>query len=171
MSFFRDSVMNDFFEKSTVKFIASEVEMELLGAQIARATVKSCILYLDGPLGAGKTVLARGYIRELGFLGPVKSPTFTLVEPYNFNSLVLNHFDLYRLDDPCELEFIGIEDYFLPGANVIVEWARKGFGVLPVPDLYITLDYHPQKDAREIRLVSETDLGGEILLKMSGWQE
>lgn len=154
------------FEKSTVKFVASEAEMEILGAQIARAAASSCILYLDGPLGTGKTVLARGYIRELGFIGPVKSPTFTLVEPYDVGGVVLNHFDLYRLNDPCELEFIGIEDYFPSGANVIVEWAEKGVGFLPIPDLYISLDYLSQSDSRQASLVSATKFGDEILFKM-----
>ena len=158
--------MKNDLRKPTVKFIASEAEMEMLGAQIARAAVGSCVFYLDGPLGAGKTVLARGYIRELGFVGPVKSPTFTLVEPYDVGGVVLNHFDLYRLNDPCELEFIGIEDYFPSRANVIVEWAEKGVGFLPTPDLYISLDYSSQRNAREVGLVSATKLGDEILLKM-----
>jgi tRNA threonylcarbamoyladenosine biosynthesis protein TsaE len=160
--------MDDDLEKVTVKLIVNEAEMKLLGARIARAATKPSVLYLDGPLGAGKTVLARGYIRELGFLGAVKSPTFTLVEPYHINNVVLNHFDLYRLDDPFELEFIGIEDYFSCGGNVIVEWAEKGHGFLPTPDLHITLDYYSKKDTREISLVGETDLGNEILLKMGG---
>ena len=158
--------MENDLKKSIVRFIASEVEMEILGAQLARAAGSSCVLYLDGPLGAGKTVLARGYIRELGFIGPVKSPTFTLVEPYDVGGMVLNHFDLYRLNDPCELEFIGIEDYFSSGANVIVEWPEKGVGFLPTPDLYISLDYSSQSDSREVDLVGATKFGDEILLKM-----
>ena len=152
--------------KPTVKIIASEAEMEMLGAQIACAAGSCCVFYLDGPLGAGKTVLARGYIRELGFIGPVKSPTFTLVEPYDVGGVVLNHFDLYRLNDPRELEFIGIEDYFSSGANVIVEWAEKGVGFLPIPDLYISLDYLSQSDSRQASLVSATKFGDEILFKM-----
>ncbi|MGY8844290.1 MAG: tRNA (adenosine(37)-N6)-threonylcarbamoyltransferase complex ATPase subunit type 1 TsaE [Gammaproteobacteria bacterium] len=160
--------MRNDLRKPTVKIIASEAEMEILGAQIASAAGSSCVFYLDGPLGAGKTVLARGYIRELGFIGPVKSPTFTLVEPYDVGGVVLNHFDLYRLNDPRELEFIGIEDYFSSGANVIVEWAEKGVGFLPTPDLYISLNYSSQCDSREVGLVSATKFGDEILLKMGG---
>ncbi|MEP5764682.1 MAG: tRNA (adenosine(37)-N6)-threonylcarbamoyltransferase complex ATPase subunit type 1 TsaE [Halieaceae bacterium] len=119
---------------------ADETAMIALGQQFGRSLRAPLLVYLCGELGMGKTTLARGVLRAFGHQGAVKSPTYTLVEPYELEALSLYHFDLYRLGDPEELEYMGIRDYFHPRSIVLVEWPARGEGILPPPDMLVSIE-------------------------------
>ena len=110
-----------------------------LGSELAQRLGPGQTVWLRGDLGAGKTSLAAAILRGLGENGPVKSPTFTLVEPHPLDNFVVYHFDLYRLSDPEELEFLGGRDYFGGNCLCLVEWPERGEGWLPAPDLVVEL--------------------------------
>jgi tRNA threonylcarbamoyladenosine biosynthesis protein TsaE len=138
-------------------YLADEQAMSDFGARIARVTQGHGLIFLEGNLGMGKTTLSRGIIRGLGHVGAVKSPTFTLVEPYEIGEVRAFHFDLYRLVDPEELEFLGIRDYFEDDALCLIEWPDKGAGFLPKPDLTITIS--PQDSGRSLKILSQGSRG------------
>ncbi|MDO7084079.1 tRNA (adenosine(37)-N6)-threonylcarbamoyltransferase complex ATPase subunit type 1 TsaE [Pseudocolwellia sp. AS88] len=125
---------------------------------------KGLIVYLHGELGAGKTTLTRGFVQGMGHKGNVKSPTYTLVEPYELNAWNVYHFDLYRLADPEELEYMGIRDYFGENSCCFIEWPEKGEGLLPKPDLILTIEYVGSQ--RQVTLESKTELSQLLLDKM-----
>lgn len=146
-----------------VFFIPNEQEMMAWGGKLAAGCGNGRnIIFLYGELGAGKTTLARGFLRGLGHSGPVKSPTYALVESYELPQVTVFHFDFYRIRDAEELEFIGIHDYFSRTAIFLIEWPEKGGDILPTPDLSC---YIQAKDAgREVRLQAHTDHGRQILI-------
>jgi tRNA threonylcarbamoyladenosine biosynthesis protein TsaE len=117
-----------------------------LGRALAAPLRQACeaapvVVHLGGPLGAGKTTLARGLLAGLGHAGRVRSPTFTLLEPYELPGCLAVHLDLYRLADPAELDYLGLVELLSPGTLVLVEWAERGGNRLPGADLRIALEY------------------------------
>ena len=151
------------------QYIPHENAMCAFGKQLINAICRlpsrqNVTLYLNGDLGAGKTTLSRGMIQGLGYSGNVKSPTYTLVEEYAIGEKIIYHFDLYRLADPEELEFMGIRDYFSQNCICLIEWAEKGEGILPEADLLVNIDYYD--DARNITLIAQNSVGEHILTQL-----
>lgn len=127
-------------------YLPDDVATDALGRRLAPLLAEACrqapvVVHLEGPLGAGKTTLVRGLLRGLGHEGRVRSPTFTLLEPYDLPGCEVIHLDLYRLADPAELDYLGVEDLLRPGGLVLVEWAERGGGRLPPADLHLSLAY------------------------------
>ncbi|WP_273149820.1 tRNA (adenosine(37)-N6)-threonylcarbamoyltransferase complex ATPase subunit type 1 TsaE [Methylophaga thiooxydans] len=146
-------------------FLANEEATLALGKQLAEACPdRLCIIHLEGELGAGKTTLTRGFLRAMGHQGNVKSPTYTLVEHYQLGKRAVFHFDLYRLSDAGELEFLGLDDYFRDNAICLLEWAQRGSEYLPEPDLLVQLDYH--EHARNAVIEAKSVLGEQICGKL-----
>jgi tRNA threonylcarbamoyladenosine biosynthesis protein TsaE len=156
--------MTDTDGEVLIKQCHDESAMLLLAKQLADVLQFGTILYLKGPLGAGKTTLTRGILAGLGFRGKVKSPTYALVEPYDIAGRKFFHFDLYRIKDPKELYFIGMSDYFIPEAICVVEWPENGSPLLPNPDLICSI--HIVNEGREINLTAFTDRGKKLLAKL-----
>jgi len=147
-------------------FLADEEATRACGAGLAQALAgvtasRALVIYLEGQLGAGKTTLTRGVLQALGYRGNVKSPTYTLVEPYDLPSGTVYHFDLYRLKDPAELEFIGVQEYFESGRVCLVEWPARGAGEIPVPDLVAALAV--AGCGRQLAITAASEAGEKIL--------
>lgn len=121
------------------KYLHDTEETEQFGAGLYHSLPSKSLIFLQGELGVGKTTLVRGYLRAAGYSGTVKSPTYNLVEEYTVGEKKIVHFDLYRIIDPEELEWIGINDYFDQDSVCFIEWPDKGKGFLPEPDTVITL--------------------------------
>lgn len=136
---------------------------ECLGRSIDDPSAESCgaVIFLEGDLGAGKTTFSRGVMRAFGHSGAVKSPTYTLVEPYEFEGRMVYHFDLYRLGEPEELEYMGIRDYFTDASVCLVEWPIRGQGVLPVADLVVTLGV--TAPGRTLNIRAQTERGEQLV--------
>jgi tRNA threonylcarbamoyladenosine biosynthesis protein TsaE len=138
--------------------------MAALGSALAEPLAGGELIFLSGGLGAGKTTLVRGLIHALGFEGPVKSPTYTLVEPYSFPGLNVYHFDFYRLSDSLELEYLGVQDYFQDQAVCLVEWPERAKEFLPEADILVAIRF--DGDARLVELVAQSESGRRIVFDM-----
>ncbi|MSR15687.1 MAG: tRNA (adenosine(37)-N6)-threonylcarbamoyltransferase complex ATPase subunit type 1 TsaE [Gammaproteobacteria bacterium] len=143
-----------------------EADTCALAAHLASRVQAGSVITLRGPLAAGKTSFARGFLRGLGFTGTVKSPTFTLVETYRVADFTVHHFDLYRLVDPGELYYLGFDEYLLPGTIALIEWPERGGEFVPIPDLEITLEVLSATQ-RHARLIAAT-FRGEALIEELG---
>lgn len=134
------------------------------GQRLASVLPEGLVVTLDGDLGAGKTALVRGVLHALGHTGPVRSPTYTLIEPYRVAGRRLFHLDLYRLADPEELEMVGFRDLFDEPAVVLVEWPERGTGVLPLPDLALSLVR--EGEGRRLTVTAPTDSGRVLVSRL-----
>jgi tRNA threonylcarbamoyladenosine biosynthesis protein TsaE len=148
------------------KEVYGEDAMVELGAFFSSSLNIGSIVYLEGDLGMGKTTLVRGILRGFGYEGPVKSPTYTIVEPYDVVGGEVFHFDLYRVTDPEELEYMGIRDYFSDNSLCLIEWAEMGVGVLPKADLVVSINRI--KQGRQVSLEAKTEKGHVALNTLRG---
>jgi len=130
--------------------LANEQATLDFGHQLAALLPEKGLVFLHGQLGAGKTTLVRGLLLSLGHKGSTKSPTYTLVEPYQIQQRKIYHFDLYRVADPEELEYMGFRDYLDENALCLIEWPEKGANFLPKADLELSLSYEGEQ--RSIKL-------------------
>lgn len=139
----------------------SAQDTERNAAALARVARAGIYIGLHGELGSGKTTWARGFLHGMGYPGTVRSPTYTLVEPYDCQGCTVYHFDLYRVREPRELEQLGYRDYFNEEAICLVEWPERAAGLLGVPDLRV--DFQGRGSTRWVSFVPETDAGRNIL--------
>lgn len=156
--------MNDF-----TLDLADEAATLAFGATLAKLIEPNLTIYLHGDLGAGKTTLVRGLIHNLGFVGKVKSPTYTLVEPYEVigekGTFMLYHFDLYRFNDDEEWEAAGFREYFNANSVCLIEWPEKAASVLPQPDIEVNFVIKPM--GRTIHLLAHSNLGQQLIGKFN----
>ena len=146
-------------------FLATEADTLALGRCLQACIRGSCVVFLRGDLGAGKTTLVRGFLRAAGYSLAVKSPTFTLVEEYRLEHQSIFHFDLYRLVDPEEIEWMGLRDYLTGDAVCFFEWPEKGLGFLPAEDIEVGLR---TADAGRVAVITpHSRRGHSIVAKLS----
>ena len=146
-------------------FVPNAGRMDALGLQLSDPASWRGVVWLQGDLGAGKTTLVRSLLRGLGYAGRVKSPTYTLLEPYELDDRMVYHLDLYRLTAPEELEWLGIRDLLTDNDLLLVEWPERGQGVLPEPDLDIVIDY--AGEGRRVSARAATLSGEQMLASLS----
>ncbi|WHL25012.1 MAG: tRNA (adenosine(37)-N6)-threonylcarbamoyltransferase complex ATPase subunit type 1 TsaE [Candidatus Blochmannia vicinus] len=150
--------------KKCVLMLPDESKTLLLGAILASVCVRSCVIYLNGYVGSGKSVFCKGFLNALGHVGHINSPTYTLIEPYILTNWHVYHFDFYRLTSSEELEYMGIRDYFDNGNTVcLIEWPKQGMGILPTEDISVTMYYHDCKKSRKVVIESFSNLGHGML--------
>ena len=150
---------------TVVRLLADESASAQLATQLAQYCQHG-VVHLVGDLGAGKTTLTRYWLQALGHQGNVKSPTYTLIEPYEISGQPIYHFDLYRLNDPYELELMGIRDYLeQPNALLLIEWPSKGEPIVPEADLLIQLTVAGEQ--RQATVTAHTAKGEQMLQAFS----
>lgn len=135
--------------------LADEGDTEALGAALAPSLAPGLVVWLQGDLGAGKTTLVRGVLRALGHAGKVKSPTYTLIEPYTVSRLNLYHFDFYRFTSSEEYLDAGLDEYFAGQGACLVEWPDKALPYVPRPDVELRLTVAASGRRAELRALTE----------------
>lgn len=152
--------------------VATAEEMQALGRTLGQALGAAgagvLVVAIEGELGAGKTTLVGGVLRAAGVTGPVRSPTYTLVEPYEAGGRQLYHIDLYRLTDPREVEALGLRDLLGSSAVLLIEWPSRGKGMLPPADLELAIEYRPQsvpgeESGRLLSMRSSSSTGDKLV--------
>ncbi|MBP6115670.1 MAG: tRNA (adenosine(37)-N6)-threonylcarbamoyltransferase complex ATPase subunit type 1 TsaE [Neisseriaceae bacterium] len=141
--------------------LKDEAATMALGASLANVVKAPMVIYLEGDLGAGKTTLTRGLLRGLGHTGPVKSPTYAIVESYDMAQVKIHHFDLYRFSDPEEWLDAGLVDLFDEQSVCLIEWPAQGEGFLPEADWVVSLSV--QNQGRTCTIIAKSSLGKECL--------
>lgn len=141
--------------------LPSEESVVCLAGQFASCLFAPLVIYLRGDLGAGKTTYARALIHALGYRGRVKSPSYGLLESYAINEFNVLHLDLYRIEDPSELDYLALRDLFDVNSVLLVEWPEKGDGFLPLADVVILFD--EAENQRFADVFSGTDTGQKLL--------
>jgi tRNA threonylcarbamoyladenosine biosynthesis protein TsaE len=140
--------------------VRDEQAAAAVAARFAECIAPPCVIWLQGDLGAGKTLFARAFIHALGYEGYVKSPSYGLLETYRAGGVHVLHLDLYRIEDPEELEFLAIRDLFDAATVLLVEWPDRGGSLLPAADL--VLEFFEQGDVRKIRCNPRTPAGAVL---------
>ncbi|HLW05774.1 MAG TPA: tRNA (adenosine(37)-N6)-threonylcarbamoyltransferase complex ATPase subunit type 1 TsaE [Azoarcus sp.] len=144
--------------------LADEIETDAAGAALAAGLVTGLVVQLEGNLGAGKTTLVRGCLRALGHTGKVKSPTYTLLEPYSVSRLNLYHFDFYRFNVPEEFLEAGLDEYFSGQGVCLIEWPDKAEPYLPDADIVIRLTL--STPGRNLKVAAYTEAGKKCVQTM-----
>ncbi|MBY0379383.1 MAG: tRNA (adenosine(37)-N6)-threonylcarbamoyltransferase complex ATPase subunit type 1 TsaE [Burkholderiales bacterium] len=139
-------------------------ETQAIAQKIASCLVAGVAITFNGELGVGKTTLIRYILKDLGLEGNIKSPTYTLVEPYHIKGIDINHFDLYRFNDKYEWLESGFDEYFTQNSICLIEWPSKANGLIPVVDWSINITFHEEN--RIIEIIPITTKGKECLLKV-----
>lgn len=134
---------------------------QLLNKAMSKSNKTPWFIFLEGDLGTGKTSFVRGVLQAMGEKGKIKSPTYTIIESYQIDSWQVLHLDLYRLSDPEELAFLGLEDYFTENTVFFVEWPKKGDIMLPKPDLLLCYQFLAQ--GRELELTAFSSRAAPLL--------
>lgn len=164
--------------KTYTRYLPDDAATHSVGEKLGQLAKAPLRIYLSGPLGAGKTALVRAFLRALGVHGAVKSPSYALVEPYNFSNYSAYHFDFYRFFDQNEWQESGFRDYFEENAICLVEWPEKAGGLLPQADLEIKLSYQlddkpeasPETAGRRIE-VNALSPKGQVLIEQLSKQQ
>ena len=131
--------------------LENEAETMACGATMAERCHAPCVIYLSGELGAGKTTFVRGFLRRFGYEEPVKSPSYSVVESYELaNGIIIHHVDLYRLNGPAELDYIGLDECFSATAICLIEWPERAEGKLPASQFHC--QFRTRGDGREVRI-------------------
>jgi len=163
----RESLSNRLAAQQT--WLAGPEQTRAAGRALASALTRTradevCVIALRGELGAGKTTFVGGFLAALGFHGPVRSPTYTLIEPYALAGIELHHLDLYRLNDPSELEELGVRDLMQPGAVLLVEWPERAGAALRTEDVLVELSYATERgEGRVVTVTASSEIGKRLV--------